>query len=112
MSKKQIKFQILKFLEHYSHSTQSHLSNNLVVNHSKVNYCIKSHIEKGFIRVNNFRNNKNKIQYSYPLTPKWIEEKVQLNLYFLSIKIQEYDALKQEIEGLMQEAKNLGLKSL
>ena len=64
-------------------------------------------IEKGFIKVDNFRNSNNKIQYSYLLTPKGIEEKAKLTLDFIRIKTQEYDTLKQEIESLKQEAKNI-----
>ena len=69
----------------------------------RVNYCLKSLIEKGFIKVDNFRNSKNKIQYSYLLTPKGIEEKAKLTLEFIRIKTQEYDALEQEIENLKKE---------
>ena len=112
MSKKQNQFQILKSLEQDAHSTQRQLSNNLGVSLGKVNYCIKSLIEKGFIKVNNFRNSKNKIQYSYLLTPKGIEEKAKLTLEFIKIKTQEYDVLKQEIESLRQEAKNIFDESL
>jgi len=95
--KKQNQYQILKSLERDSHSTQRQLSNDLGVSLGKVNYCIKSLIEKGFIKVNNFRNYKNKIQYSYLVTPKGIEEKAKLTLDFIRIKTQEYDVLKQEI---------------
>ena len=107
MSKKQNKFQILQSLERDSHPTQRQLSNNLGVSLGKVNYCLKSLIEKGFIKVNNFRNSNNKVQYSYVLTQKGIEEKVKLTLNFIRIKTQEYDTLKQEIESLKQQAKNM-----
>ena len=107
MSKKQNQFQILQSLEQDSHPTQRQLSNDLGVSLGKVNYCLKSLIEKGFIKANNFRNNKNKIQYSYLLTPKGIEEKAKLTLDFIKIKTQEYDTLKQEIGSLKQEAKNI-----
>ena len=107
VSKKQNKFQILKSLERDSRPTQRQLSNDLGVSLGKVNYCLKSLIKKGFIKVNNFRNSKNKIQYSYLLTPKGIEEKSKLTLDFIRIKTQEYDTLKQEIESLKQEAKNM-----
>ena len=112
MSKKQNQYQILKSLGQDSHTTQRQLSNDLGVSLGKVNYCIKSLIEKGLIKVNNFRNNKNKIQYSYLLTPKGVEEKAKLTLDFIRIKTQEYDALKQEIVSLKQEAKNLDEESL
>ena len=112
MSKKQNQFQILQSLERDSRPTQRQLSNDLGVSLGKINYCLKSLIEKGFIKVNNFRNNKNKIQYSYLLTPKGIEEKSKLTLDFIRIKTQEYDALKQEIESLKQEAKDIDEESL
>ena len=107
VSKTQNQLQILKSLEQDSNFTQRQLSNNLGVSLGKVNYCLKSLIEKGFIKVDNFRNNKNKIQYSYLLTPKGIEEKARLTLDFIRIKTQEYDTLKQEIESLKQEEKNM-----
>jgi EPS-associated MarR family transcriptional regulator len=78
VSKKQNQFQILKSLEQDPHSTQRQLSSNLGVSLGKVNYCIKSLIEKGLIKANTFRNNKNKLQYSYLLTPKGIEKKQNL----------------------------------
>ena len=112
MSKKQNQFQILKSLERDFHPTQRQLSNDLGVSLGKINYCLKSLIEKGFIKVNNFRNNKNKIQYSYLLTPKGIEEKSKLTLSFIRTKTQEYESLKQEIESLKQEAKRIEEKTL
>ena len=100
MSKKQNKFQILKSLERDSHPTQRQLSNDLGVSLGKINYCLKNLVEKGFIKVNNFRNNKNKIQYSYLLTQKGIEEKAKLTLDFIRIKTQEHDTLKQEAKNM------------
>ena len=61
------------------------------------------------INIDNFRNSNNKTQYSYLLTPKGIEEKAKLTLDFIRIKTQEYDTLKQEIESLKNEAKNMDL---
>ena len=107
MSREQNQYQILKSLEQDSNFTQRQLSNELGVSLGRVNYCLKSLVEKGFIKVNNFRNSNNKIQYSYLLTPKGIEEKVKLTLDFIRIKTQEYDTLKQEIESLKQEAKSM-----
>jgi EPS-associated MarR family transcriptional regulator len=107
VSKKQNEFQILKSLERDFYPTQRQLSNDLGVSLGKINYCLKSLIKKGFIKVNNFKNSNNKIQYSYLLTPKGIEEKAKLTLDFIRIKTQEYDTLKQEIKSLKQEAKNM-----
>ena len=104
---KQNKFHILKSLERDSHLTQKQLSNDLGVSLGKIDYCLKKFIEKGFIKVNNFNNSNNEIQYSYFLSPKGIEEKAKLTLDFIRKKTQEYNTLKKEIESLKQEAKNM-----
>jgi 3-dehydroquinate synthase len=56
VSKKQNKFQILKYLERDSRPTQRQLSNDLGVSLGKINYCLKSLIEKGFIKVDHVHN--------------------------------------------------------
>ncbi|MAD58625.1 MAG: MarR family EPS-associated transcriptional regulator [Porticoccus sp.] len=103
-------FQILKILEKDSNFTQRKLSNTLGISLGKINYCMKKLIDKGFIKVDNFKNHKNKIQYSYLLTPKGIEEKGRLTIEFIRIKTQEYEALKEEIDELRDEAKKLNEK--
>ncbi len=76
------------------------ITNELGVSLGKVDYCLKSLIEKGFIKVDNFRNSNNKNQYSYLLTSKGMEEKAKLALDFIRIKSQEYDTLKQEVKNM------------
>jgi EPS-associated MarR family transcriptional regulator len=66
----------------------------------KVNYCLQSLIKKGFIKVKNFKNSKNKIQYTYLLTSKGIEEKTKLTIEFLKAKTKEYEILKKEVDKL------------
>ena len=69
-----------------------------------MNYCLKNLVEKGFVKIDNFRKSKNKTQYSYLLTPKGIEEKAKLTIEFIKIKTQEYNRLKNEIKDLKSEA--------
>ena len=52
----------------------------------------------------NFKSNKRKLAYAYLLTPAGIAEKAALTQRFLTRKMEEYDALKAEIEQLKQEA--------
>lgn len=97
---KKYQYQFLKSLEQNTKPTQRQLSRDLGISLGKVNYCLKSLTNKGFVKVNNFKNNKNKIQYSYLLTPKGIEEKTKLTIEFLKAKTQEYEALKKEVDRL------------
>jgi hypothetical protein len=41
----------------------------------KANYCLKGLIDKGLVKVENFKNSRNKIQYAYLLTPQGMSEK-------------------------------------
>ena len=100
MPNKQSKYQLLKSLEQDANLTQRQLSKELEISLGKVNYCLQSLIQKGFVKINNFKNSNHKIQYSYLLTPTGIEEKTKLTIEFLKTKTQEYEALKKEVEKL------------
>ncbi len=60
-------------------------------------------VDKGFVKINNFRRNTNKLGYAYLLTPSGIEAKARLTRAFLLRKQDEYDALRAEILRLQQE---------
>ena len=64
----------------------------------KLNYCINALKLKGLIKIKNFKNNKNKINYIYVLTTKGIAKKSKLTVNFMKRKMREYDELKAEME--------------
>jgi EPS-associated MarR family transcriptional regulator len=68
-----------------------------------VNYCLNELVSKGSVKIQNFRNNKNKWVYAYLITPQGIAEKAALTGAFLKRKMQEYHQLKEEIESLSRE---------
>ena len=100
MPNQQSKYQLLKSLEQNSNLTQRQLSKELGISLGKVNYCLQSLIQIGFVKVHNFKNSNHKLQYSYLLTPKGIEEKTKLTIEFLKVKTEEYEALKEEVEKI------------
>ena len=106
MPNQQSKYQLLKSLEQDANLTQRQLSEELGISLGKVNYCLKSLIQKGFVKINNFKNSKHKLQYSYLLTPKGIEEKTKLTIEFLKVKTEEYEALKEEVERIKNAKEN------
>ena len=106
MPNQQSKYQLLKSLEQDANLTQRQLSEELGISLGKVNYCLKSLIQRGFVKINNFKNSNHKLQYSYLLTPKGIEEKTKLTIEFLKVKTAEYEALKEEVERIKNEKKN------
>jgi EPS-associated MarR family transcriptional regulator len=61
-------------------------------------------LDKGLVKMENFRTSTRKLNYAYLLTPSGIAAKAVLTQKFLKRKMEEYDALKAEIEQLKQEA--------
>ncbi|MDB4877444.1 MAG: MarR family EPS-associated transcriptional regulator [Gemmatimonadetes bacterium] len=74
----------------------------------KANYVLRALLNKGFVKVQNFRSSSNKRSYAYLLTPEGVSAKAELTRQFLARKIDEYDALGLEIERLKAESRFLG----
>ena len=97
-------FRVLRLLEGNPQMNQRDLAAAAGVSLGKTNYCINALLDKGLIKVQNFKSSKRKLAYAYLLTPAGIAEKAALTQRFLRRKMEEYDALKVEIEQLKQEA--------
>jgi EPS-associated MarR family transcriptional regulator len=106
MSQDESHLKVLKILEANPHMNQRSLSEALGVSLGKTNYCIKALLDKGCIKVQNFRTHENKLAYAYLLTPEGIKKKSELTFRFLKQKMADYEALKNEIEILKQESKS------
>jgi EPS-associated MarR family transcriptional regulator len=66
-------------------------------------YCLRTLADKGLIKIQNFRNSKNKMSNLYMLTPKGISKKKALTEAFLKHRMNEYESLQAEIEELKAE---------
>ena len=96
-------FRLLRLLEAKPDLSQRDLSRELGTSLGKVNYCLNALVDKGLIKVRNFRNNDNKLSYAYLLTPRGIKSKATITAQFLQRKMAEYEALKTEIAQLQRE---------
>ncbi len=90
-------FEVLRKIGSNPKVTQRELAQKLGISLGKLNYCLSALKEKGLIKIQNFKSQKNKIRYLYILTPKGISEKTKLTLNFMKRKIKEYDDLKKEL---------------
>lgn len=99
----EIHLKVLRHLEDNPEVSQRELAEMLGVSLGKTNYCLKALINKGLVKANNFKNNANKRAYLYVLTPKGMETKARVSVRFLQRKMEEYEALKLEIEQLKAE---------
>ena len=102
-------YSLLKALEENPGLSQRDLAKKLGVSLGKINYCLNALVEKGNLKINNFRNSENKLAYAYLLTPRGVEQRARMTVQFLKYKVQEYERLRKEIEELQREAKEKGL---
>ena len=91
--------------------TQRELSSRLGISLGKINFLINALIERGFVKVENFRRSNSKSSYLYYLTPLGIEKKNRTAHLFLERKIREYEWLAKEIQQLREEVQENGFPS-
>lgn len=94
---------ILRLLQGNPRMAQRELADALGLSVGKVNYCVNALLDKGLIKISNFRRSDNKLAYAYLLTPAGLAAKAALTVHFLRRKVQEYEALKTEISELERE---------
>ena len=103
----EVTFQVLAHLQENPKDTQRAIAGKLGISLGSVNYCINALINKGFLKVENFRKSSNKLGYAYLLTPSGIHEKASLTVSFLKRKQREYVELEVEIAALREEVAKL-----
>tara|TARA_Y100001958_G_C21160149_1_gene494200 strand:- start:742 stop:1047 length:306 start_codon:yes stop_codon:yes gene_type:complete len=97
MKNNQDHFEILRKISKKPDVSQRKLAQELGFSLGKLNYCLRALKDKGFVKIQNFEKNPNKINYIYYLTPKGISHKTKLTINFMKKKMAEYDQLKREL---------------
>jgi len=103
MSKSENELLILRILEENPRLTQRELAKKLGLSLGKTNFLIHSLIDKGWVKLSNFKRSDNKLGYIYFLTSEGVAEKTSLARSFIRRKSLEYNELKKEIEILKKE---------
>jgi EPS-associated MarR family transcriptional regulator len=101
------RFRLLRTLENDPEITQRDLARELDLSLGKTHYCLRALVEKGWVKINRFRQSKHKHRYLYKLTPSGIAEKTRITRQFLQRKVKEHQALTDEIENLRHELKEI-----
>jgi len=97
------RLQLLRLLADNPRRSQRELSRHMGVALGSVNYCLTGLIDKGYIKLENFRHADNRLAYAYNLTPAGIEAKLQLTYRFLKRRLKEYTEIKDQIQTLSTE---------
>lgn len=97
-------FRVLRLLQDRPEMSQRELADAVGISVGGVHYLLNALIEKGLVKLGNFSAAEDKRRYAYVLTPEGIREKLALTQRFLARKMEEYEALKAEIEELQSQA--------
>ena len=108
----EIRYRLLNLLTDEPQLRQLDMARRMGISVGKVNFCISELAKKGLIKVNRFKSAKNKVPYSYILTPWGIEEKGRITVRFLKRKIEEYEEIKRQIGVLTEDVEENGLQGL
>ena len=99
----EIRYRLLKILSQQSSLTQRDMAKQMGISLGKVNYCLSELAKRGLIKVHRFKSAKNKIPFTYMLTPHGLEEKARLTANFLRRKMAEYEEIRRQIAELSRE---------
>lgn len=92
-------FEVLRKIDTNSKASQRNMAYELGFSLGKLNYCLKALKKKGYIKIKNFKNSKDKTNYAYLLTPKGFAHKSKMAYFFMKQKLREYEDLKKELEN-------------
>jgi EPS-associated MarR family transcriptional regulator len=96
-------FRVLRLLQENPEMSQRELAKAVGVSVGGIHYALNALIDKGLVKLGNFTAAEDKRRYAYVLTPKGIARKAALTRAFLVRKMEEHDALKEEIKALQGE---------
>ena len=90
-------FEVLDTLDRQPIINQRQLAQHAGISLGQVNYILKSLLDRGLVKMGNFRKSPHKIGYAYLLTPKGIQAKSRLAVRFITSKLEEYDSLRNRL---------------
>ena len=96
-------FRVLRLLQENPEMSQRELAEAVGVSVGGIHYVLNALIDKGLVKLGNFTASEDKRRYAYILTPKGFAQKALITKRFMARKIEEYEALKSEIEELQRE---------
>ena len=97
------RFMVMRLLDEDPSISTREIAKKVGISNGAAYYCVTALVQKGFVKLKNFTQSKNKANYIYELTPRGIRAKAALTVSFLERKRNEYEDLKLEIERLESE---------
>ena len=100
----EVRLKIMRLISQKPEMSTRQVADEVGISNGSAYYILTALVEKGFVKLGNFKKNPRKGQYAYLLTPKGIREKSLLTHSFIERKREEFKILRVEIRALEEEA--------
>ncbi len=100
----EIRLQVMRLISQKPEMSTRQVADAVGISNGSAYYVLTALVDKGLVKLGNFRKNPRKGQYAYILTPKGIREKSLLTHNFIERKREEFEVLRSEIKALEEEA--------
>ena len=98
-----VRLRIMRLIAENPEISSRQIAERVGVSNGSAYYVLTALIEKGLVKLENFKNSSRKGQYAYILTPKGVREKSVLTHRFIERKKNEFKELRAEIAALEEE---------
>jgi EPS-associated MarR family transcriptional regulator len=100
----EVRLRVLRLISCDPEMSSRQVAAAIGISNGSAYYILTALVEKGFVKLENFKQNPRKGSYAHLLTPKGIREKSLLTHRFIKHKRREFADLRAEIEALEHEA--------
>ena len=100
----EVRLKVMRLISQKPEMSTRQVADEVGISNGSAYYILTALVEKGLVKLGNFKKNPRKGQYAYLLTPKGIREKSLLTHSFIERKREEFKILRVEIRALEEEA--------
>ena len=101
----EVRLRVMRLISCNAEMSSRQVADSVGISNGSAYYILSALVEKGFLKLSNFKKNPRKGSYAHILTPKGMREKSLITVHFIKRKRQEYEDLRREIEALKRDAK-------
>jgi len=98
--REEVCLRVMRLISRNAEVSSRQVADAVGISNGSAYYILAALVDKGFVKLSNFKKNPRKGSYAHLLTPKGIREKSLLTHHFIKRKRQEFEDLREEIEAL------------
>jgi EPS-associated MarR family transcriptional regulator len=103
VQQREVRLKVMRLISANAELSTRDVAREVGISNGSAYYVLMALVEKGFVKLGNFKQSPRKGQYVYLLTPSGIREKSLLTHSFIEYKRREFEDLRAEIQALEED---------